>query len=464
MLSCNFPGRLLTRTSKAAAVVAGHLSSFRRCDGGGVIMLIGISIIPITLVLGLAVDSGLAYNARSKLQGAIDSAALAGAKRLNAEEAEMKSEARMFFDANYPKDFLGGRVTDFDADFDDDDREFSVDATVEVPTAFMRIAGIPTVTVTASAAVKQQLTSIELAMVLDVTGSMEDPDPSGGTKLEALQQASNTLLDVLFGDEDTAEGVAISVVPYSGAVNVGDDRTGWLTGYDPDDFGTHSWKGCVEARSGSNDRDDTPPSDRNFTALLWPPVYSYFNPSNDPNAFCPDPEVLPLTASRSVVTDHIGTLAPLGATLNSAGFVWGWRSISPRWRSAWNLGDRPLDYDEPGGSKAIVFMTDGQTTFYPGRSYYGAYGFTSDRRLGTRSPGRAVQEADRRLLESCTLAKAEGIQVFTIMYALNNASVEQLYRSCASSNDHFFDAPNGDTLEAAFRNIAGQLSSLRLSQ
>ena len=464
MLSRIVPGRLSARTGKAISVIAGYLSSFRRCDGGGVIMLIGLSIIPMALVLGLAVDSGLAYNARSKLQGAIDSAALAGAKRLSADKAEMKSEARMFFDANYPYDFLGGRVTDFDADFNDDDREFSVDATIEVPTAFMRIAGIPTVTVTASAAVKQQLTSIELAMVLDVTGSMGEPDPGGGTKLEALKQASDTLLDVLFGDEDLAEGVAISVVPYSGAVNVGDDRTGWLTGYDPDDFGADGWKGCIEARSGSNDRDDTPPSDQNLTALLWPPVNSYFNPSNDPNAYCPDPEVLPLTESKSEVADHIDTLAPLGATLNTAGFVWGWRSISPRWRSAWNLGDRPLDYDEPGASKAIVFMTDGKTTFYPGRSYYGAYGFTNERRLGTSSPGRAVQEADKRLLESCALARAEGIQVFTVMYALNDASVEQLYRNCASSEGHFFDAPNGGTLEAAFRNIAGQLSSLRLSQ
>lgn len=426
-------------------------------------MLIGISIIPITLVLGIAVDSGLAYNARSKLQGAIDSAALAGAKRLEADEAEMKSEARMFFDANYPKDFLGGRVTDFDADFNDDDREFSVDATVEVPTAFMRIAGIPTVTVTASAAVKQQLTSIELAMVLDVTGSMGDPDPSGGTKLEALKQASTTLLDVLFGEEDMAEGIAVSVVPYSGAVNIGSDRAGWLTGYDPDDFGAYGWKGCVEARSGTMDRDDTPPSVTGFTALLWPQVFR-FGPRQDPNAYCPDADVLPLSASRSEIADHIDEMQPLGATLNIAGFVWGWRSISPRWRLAWDLGERPLDYDEPGASKAIVFMTDGETTFYPGRTYYGAYGFTSDRRLGTRSAERAVQEADRRLLESCTLAKAEGIQVFTIMYALNNASVEQLYRNCASSNDHFFDAPNGDSLEAAFRNIAGQLSSLRLSQ
>ncbi|MGI9503693.1 MAG: pilus assembly protein TadG-related protein, partial [Geminicoccaceae bacterium] len=212
MLSRIVPGRLSARTGKAVTVIAGHLSSFRQCDGGGVIMLIGLSIIPMALVLGLAVDSGLAYNARSKLQGAIDSAALAGAKKLSADEAEMKSEARMFFDANYPHDFLGGRVTDFDTDFNDDDREFSVDATIEVPTAFMRIAGIPTVTVTASAAVRQQLTSIELAMVLDVTGSMGEPDPGGGTKLEALKQASDTLLDVLFGDEDTAEGIAISVV------------------------------------------------------------------------------------------------------------------------------------------------------------------------------------------------------------------------------------------------------------
>lgn len=454
----------MTHAAKAVAALVVRVSSFRRCDRGGVIMLIGLSTIPLVLTLGLAVDGGLAYNAQSKLQGAVDSAVLAGATRLNADEAEMKSEARMFFNANYPSDFLGGEVVDFDTGYDDDDREFSIDATIEIPTAFMRIAGITTVTISASATVQQELTSMELAMVLDVTGSMGDPDPSGGTKLDALKEASNTLLDVIFEEEDTSTDVAISVVPYSGAVNVGGERTGWLDGHDPDDFGDFGWKGCVEARDGTRDRDDTPPSNENFTALLWPPVNSLFNPTNDPNAYCPDADILPLTREKSLIVDHIDGLAPLGATLNNAGFVWGWRSISPRWQGAWNLGNRPLDYDEPALTKAIVFMTDGETTFYSGDQYYGAYGFTEEGRLGTTNTAAEVQEANNRLLESCALAKAEGIQIFTIMYALNNATVEQLYRSCANTEDHFFDAPDGNSLTAAFRDIAGQLSSLRLSQ
>lgn len=198
--------------------------------------------------------------------------------------------------------------------------------------------------------------------------------------------------------------------------------------------------------------------------MLWPPVGSLFNRSNDPNAFCPDSEVLPLTEEKSVVTDHIDALVADGATLTTVGLVWGWRTISPRWQSAWGLDNRPVDYGDDVVKKAIVFMTDGITVIHSGNRYYNAYGFTEDRRLGTRSSARARTEADNRLLESCNLAKEEGIEVFTVMYALDNAAIEQLYRACASSSDHFFDAPNGPQLEAAFEDIAGRLAALHLSE
>lgn len=433
-------------------------------DQGAVAIILALAIIPLILGLGIAVDSGLAYSAQSRLQGALDSAALAGAKKLGADVEEMKAEARIFFNSNYPDDYLGGRVVDFDASFNATTRELTIDATVEVPTSFMRIAGILTVDVQVEARAQQHLAGIELALVLDITGSMNLIDPSGGTKLETLKGASEILLDVLYGENETANDVSVSVVPYNSMVNVGNDRTNWLNGFDEDDFEPDEWKGCVEARSGTMDRDDTPLSTEELTAMLWPPVGSLFNASNDPNAFCPDSEVLPLTEEKSVVADHIDAMVADGATLTTVGFVWGWRTISPQWQSAWDLDDRPVNYNDEAIKKAIVFMTDGITVIHSDDRYYNAYGFTEDGRLGTTSASGATSEADDRLLESCTLAKEQGIEVFTVMYALDNATIEQLYRACASSSDHFFDAPNGPQLEAAFENIAGRLVALHLSE
>jgi hypothetical protein len=62
-----------------------------------------------------------------------------------------------------------------------------------------------------------------------------------------------------------------------------------------------------------------------------------------------------------------------GGTLINQGLVWGWRSISPNWRGFWRRSNGagidatlPLDYTEPGSSKAVVVMTDG-LNFLPDR-------------------------------------------------------------------------------------------------
>ena len=452
-------------------------------EKGGVSTIIGLSIIPVILALGLAVDGGVAYGAHSKLQGALDAAALASARAASIEGADVEADAQMFFEANFPRDFLGSRVTDFDANFNEETGELTVDAELDIPTSFMRVAGFSTMSVAATATAQQQLNGIELAMVLDVTGSMNRPDPAGGTKLEALKDASETLLNVIYGEKETVKDVSISVVPYNTQVNLGDDRTSFLAGFNEDDFGDDGWKGCVEARAEPFDQDDTPPSQEPFTAFLWPiGEGTGFNPSQDPNAFCPDSEVLPLTAEKSVISDHIDDLEAEGFTMTNVGFTWGWRTISPEWRTAWNISrveaegdddlpafgagrsseDAPVAYDHPTVSKAIIFMTDGRADWAPG--YYTSYGFLNEGRLDTTSEPIAESEVNDRLLESCELAKIEGIEIYTVMFALNDATIERDYRACASSEEHFFDAPDGEALDAAFRDIAGQLTSLRLTQ
>ena len=218
-------------------------------EKGGVASIIGLTIVPLVLALGLAVDGGLAYGAHSKLQGAVDAAALAGARAASLNGGNPEADARMFFDANFPSGFLGGNLADFDAVFDENTGELTINAEVDLPTSFMQIAGVPSVSVAASAVAQQQLSGLELAMVLDITGSMNKPDPSGGTRIQALKDASETLLDVIYGENETVNDVSLSVVPYNTQVNLGSDRTDLLTGFDAADFGDDGWMGCVEALS-----------------------------------------------------------------------------------------------------------------------------------------------------------------------------------------------------------------------
>lgn len=460
MLNASTAASSIRKTSTSPFGLAAR---FAHADNGGVAVAVGLAIVPLLLALGLAIDGGMAYGAHSKLQGAVDAAVLASARAASGEGADIEADARMYFDANFPSDYLGSRVTDFDARFNEETRELTVDAEIDMPTSFMGLAGFSTVPVAVTATAQHLLSGMELALVLDVTGSMNDPDPSGGTKIEALQGAAGTLLNVIYGEEETVQDVSISVVPYNTEVNLGSDRTDLLTGFDETAFGDDGWKGCVEARDGSSDRDDTPPSEEPFTAFLWPVGEGTgYNPSEDPNAYCPDSEVLPLTAEKSVISGHIDGLEAEGFTMTNVGFTWGWRTISPRWQGEWGAETAPVDHDHPTIQKAIIFMTDGVADWAPG--YYTSYGFLSDERLGTTNESLAEAEVNDRLLESCELAKTEGIEVYTVMFALDDATIEEDYRSCASSDEHFFDAPDGTALEAAFRDIAGRLTSLRLTQ
>ncbi|MGI9509009.1 MAG: TadE/TadG family type IV pilus assembly protein [Geminicoccaceae bacterium] len=449
--------------SKMSTSPLGLAVRFSHAENGGVAAAVGLAIVPLFLALGLAIDGGMAYGAHSKLQGAVDAAVLASARTASNEGADIEADARMYFDANFPNDYLGSSITDFDARFNEETRELTVDAEIDMPTSFMRIAGFSSIPVAVSATAQPLLTGMEVALVLDVTGSMDDPDPSGGTKLEALQGAADTLLTVIYGEEETVDDVSISVVPYNTEVNLGAGRTDLLTGYDPAAFGDDGWKGCIEARAEPYDRNDTTPSDEPFTALLWPAGEGTgYNPDDDPNAYCPDSEILPLTAEKSVISGHIDDLEAEGFTMTNVGFTWGWRTLSPSWRGDWGSATAPVDHDHPTINKAIIFMTDGVADWAPG--YYTSYGFLDDERLGTTNETLAEAEVNDRLLESCELAKAEGIEVYTVMFALDDATIEADYRACASSDEHFFDAPDGDQLDQAFRDIAGRLTSLRLTQ
>ncbi|MGI9505831.1 MAG: pilus assembly protein TadG-related protein, partial [Geminicoccaceae bacterium] len=214
---------------------------------GGVAMVLGLSILPLIAMMGLAIDGARGYTAQSKLQGATDAAALAGGKAYSAHEADHEATARMYFDANFPNDFMGGDITSFDASVDPTTELMTVQAEISLPTTFMRVWGFDSIPIAADTVVATAHTGLELALVVDVTGSMNWTDSLGDVKIESLKTAGHTLLQALYGDAEVLPDVYLSLIPYRAAVNIG-QRPSWLTGYSASDFIPDTWRGCVEAR------------------------------------------------------------------------------------------------------------------------------------------------------------------------------------------------------------------------
>lgn len=79
--------------------------------------------------------------------------------------------------------------------------------------------------------------------------------------------------------------------------------------------------------------------------------------------------------------------------------------------------------------------------------------------------GTVNESSDEQTLALCEAMKADGkdIILFTVAFQAP-AEAEALLRSCATSDDHYFDANDGPALTAAFQDIANRLSSLRLIQ
>jgi hypothetical protein len=152
------------------------------------------------------------------------------------------------------------------------DTRIQVSGAAVVPTTLFSIIDRRTTTVSDSAIAQRQGIGLELALVLDVTGSL------GITNMVAVRNAATDLVNILYGPNERQPDLWVSVVPYTATVNIGRDRETWLEpgSLNPADFLPTVWRGCVEARAGAGryafdaDQDDTPPSVMRFRPHYWP--------------------------------------------------------------------------------------------------------------------------------------------------------------------------------------------------
>lgn len=441
------------------------------------------AILALGTATGLATDSALGYLTKARMSKALDAAGLAAGRVKSG--GDITAEALTFFNANFPAATLDATITNFTVTASTDNQFLTLNATAEIPTTFIRVAGVETTTISARTVIHRQTRGMELALVMDNTGSMR----SGG-KMDAMKNAAQDLIDILYGGQETLPNFWVSLVPYTATVNVGNNHFDWLDLNDqyyntsPDPFAPSAWKGCLEARATPLDMDDTPPSVAPFTSYLyaadldniWPPLDETNSAQNDgtgPNLGC-GPAITPLVTDYTTVTAAISEMLPWhrGGTTSNLGLVWGWRVLSPAWRGLWNSPYLPLDYETPLLDKVVIVLTDGQNQFYdwpggngagPNGSDYTAHGRLTDFGFATLNDARA--EIDTRFTSICTAMKAEGIIIYAITFGTTpNQATQDLYTACATQPNFFWHAPSNAALQTVFQEIGEQLSNLRIAE
>lgn len=453
---------------------------------GNIATMAALMSVPLIGAAGLSVDGVRAYMLHNRMVSALDAAALAGGRVLST--ANVEADVRMYFNANIPADYLGATVGSPKVTVGANDETLTLSASATLPTTFARVLGFDTIPVSVTNRIRRTVRGMELALVLDVTGSMW-----GSNKIGQLRSSATDLVNILFGPNEQSQTLWISLVPYTATVNLGPTRRNWLTASSPDAsaYAPDTWRGCVEARP-NNDASDLPPSSAPFTAFLykstlglypgggdndWPAITDSTNyvDTNDragPNLGC-GPPLTSLTNKRADILSKIATLKGVnrGGTMANLGLQAGWFTLSPQWRGLW--GDptpagMPLDYGTADTDKAVVLLTDGSNEWYDHAkqpSYdYTAYGRLSEGRLGTTTGGQATSRINSRMTDLCTAMKAKKITIYTITLMVTSNTTKDLYRSCASQPSYYFNSPSATELRGIFQQIGSQLSNLRIEQ
>jgi Flp pilus assembly protein TadG len=202
------------------------LQRFRRDERGAFAVIFGLLAIVLIATSGAVVDFTYTQTARSRAQTALDSAALALQSRISIDDnATLKSKAQSIVRERLNDSSITATVNT--ATVDTTAGKLAFQASVTVPTAFVQLVGIRSITAQLTSEVKQGSTNLEVSVALDTTGSMGmdnwgNPDPA---KINALIGATNNLIDLIVKDTQTPTYTKMALVPYSYGVNVGPNAT-----------------------------------------------------------------------------------------------------------------------------------------------------------------------------------------------------------------------------------------------
>jgi len=346
--------------------------------------------------------------------------------------------------------------------------------------------------------------NVEVSLMLDVTGSMCSPC----TKIQAVQSAAKDLIDIIVWADQSQYYSRLALAPFAEAVNVGttlaplvrgtvtanpsatpelftttsilNDVTQqptkqWIKYTKASGSGTSTWvisDRCVTERIGGQAYTDAAPTGTSSYVGK-----GYFGTNTTTSCAIgnhSDQEVnsiFPLTNDTTSLKRRIDKLVTGGSTAGHLGTAWAWYLLSPNWNTVLQQAF-PSSYPaapysdltvlnskgQPKLRKIAVLMTDGD---YNINYCKGVEALNSDQtpRIYCNSENGKSQYQAGTL---CSALKAAKIEVFTVGFEVSSAA-KTFLTNCATDASHYYDATTEIALQAAFRDIALKISTLRLT-
>ncbi|WP_309643739.1 hypothetical protein [Phenylobacterium sp.] len=441
-----------------------------RDEGGAAAVFFAVALLLLTpMTLGL-VDIYISTTQRGQLQDALDTATLYAARSAATTTAEIDVIGDAALSANLILPAGEEIVVS----------NFVLDGVKVIGTAAITPPGIsPQVwnqaNVTASSQVVRNSNNVEVALVLDTTGSM------AGQKLTDMKTAAKDLVDIVVQDTQTPYYSKMAIVPYSMAVNVG-SYANQVRGVPKTSPNTNPTKGtntappyskfwfrnnastdltwdintCVTERTGANAYTDVAPS---TNANLIAPNYQKYV-SN-----CSAISVIePLSTNKTTLKNKINGFTATGVTAGQIGLAWGWYMVSPNFSYLWPAGSKPAAYGTNELIKVVILMTDGEfnTAYCKGVVSKNYSGTGNDEEINCNATNGSPFTQAQQL---CTKIKEKGVIIYTVGFALGgNQNAINIMNQCATSDKHVYLPGSGAALKDAFKAIGQDINSLRLAK
>jgi Flp pilus assembly protein TadG len=432
---------------------------------GALAPMFGLLLVPLVGLTGAAIDFSRANEVRASMQASLDATALALSKDAASLTAtQLSQKANDYFNANFNRPEAASVVVT--PTYTANPSTVTVSASGAVATPFIKIMGIPSLTVHTTSTVTWGMTRLRVALVLDNTGSM-----AASGKMTALKTAAKSLLTQLQGAASTNGDVYVSIIPFAKDVNVDpvNYNESWIKWSDPavtdgwnnkngscskdslrKEYPTESacqsaggswtidnhntWTGCVMDRDQSYDTTNTAPSS-GVPATLFPA---------EQYSACPVP-MMGLSYNWSLLDAKIDAMTPNGGTNQAIGLQLGFQSLT----------SAPFTVPAMDGNyqylRVIILLSDGLNT----QDRWPAYGNGQTQVNG---------QIDARQKILCDNVKAAGIILYTVQVNTDGDPTSSLLRDCASDSSKFFILTSAQQIISTFQQIGTQLSPLRISK
>lgn len=401
------------------------INSALRHSGGNIGVICALALTPIMLSMGIAIDYTRKSSASTQVQAALDSAALAAARLpLTTSAAEMQRYGEAYLRGHK----FDGSLTINKVSITRDANSITATSASTLETSLMKVAGFGDMSFSNVSRVGWQQTPVEIAFVIDVSGSMNDDG-----RLAAAREAAASFFD----DLKELRDVKVSLVSYNHLVRVKPDvyrNASWIE-YDgpewyvpiPADYppplpaSKPDWTGCLAEREMPNNTNLSKISGTRYWASRCG-------------------EILPveeLTTNLTLLREKALALKAWGYTNMTLGISMGAATLAP---------DGPFPHTAAPYNtteKRMVLLIDG--------------GNTASRHRGMTDEGAPPHMNDdtRKL---CAEVHKAGI----IVYGVRFMSTDPIIEECASPGN-FQNITDTTQLKPALNKIFQDIMAIRLT-